>query len=116
MVTLLTFVFGLVAGFIASKVVTQKSKVSEDDIKNFADDIDEIEDVCKGSGVGFGYSVDMEDGTAVLTIRVNNVGTDFEFDIIPKKIKRQKRDITTTLGLEEELPPSLRGQYDEKQN
>lgn len=114
MVAVLTFVFGVVAGFIASKVVTQKFKVSEDDIKNFADDIDEIEDVCKGTGVGFGYSVDIEDGTAELTIRVTNTGTDFTFDVVPKKIKRESRSIETTLGIQEELPPSLRGQHDQQ--
>lgn len=100
---------GLVGWVARGFAISRRAAVSEDDIIEVAGQLNEIEQALwKPAGVGIGYSIDYEVGSADVSIRVPNCGEDVVFHLQRVNVSRRKRPVEEVLGLKEELPPSLR--------
>lgn len=109
------FFAGLAGGVIGAAAVAIAARLlpgrrpTEDQLIGFADSLDDVERLWKSENVGVGYSIDYETGVTDVTIRVPNCGEDVTFRVERPGLTRRRRPITETLGMTQELPPSLRG-------
>ena len=106
------FLAGVGVGAAACEVVKRvlgRRRPSEETLIGFADQLDEVERLWKSESVGVGYSIDYDTGATDVTIRVPNCGEDVTFRVERPAVSRRRRPIDETLGITQELPPSLRG-------